>query len=51
MIFSEADILDETPLLDIKPYLSYFDSREKVKNGWLDKHFISSKILKRIRIE
>lgn len=39
VIFSEVDILDGTPLLDIKPYVSHFDSREDVKNGWLDKHF------------
>ncbi|MCK4822528.1 tRNA (N6-threonylcarbamoyladenosine(37)-N6)-methyltransferase TrmO, partial [bacterium] len=37
--FSEVDILDGTPLLDIKPYVSHFDSRKNVKNGWLDKHF------------
>lgn len=37
--FSEVDILDNTPLLDIKPYVSYFDSRENVRNGWLKKHF------------
>lgn len=29
--FSELDILDNTPLLDIKPYVSHFDSREGVK--------------------
>ena len=37
--FSQVDILDGTPLLDIKPYVSHFDSRENVKNGWLEKHF------------
>lgn len=42
IIFSEVDILDKTPLLDIKPYVSYFDVRENVKNGWLDKHFLNS---------
>lgn len=45
IIFSEVDILDGTPLLDIKPYVSYFDSRENVKNGWLEKHFQSGKLL------
>jgi tRNA-Thr(GGU) m(6)t(6)A37 methyltransferase TsaA len=39
IIFSEVDILDDTPLLDIKPYVSHFDSRTDVKNGWIDKHF------------
>jgi len=37
--FLEVDILDKTPLLDIKPYVKHFDSRDKVKNGWIDKHF------------
>ena len=27
IIFSEVDILDGTPLLDIKPYVAHFDSR------------------------
>lgn len=49
--FSEVDILDNTPLLDIKPYISYFDSREDVKNGWLEKHFMNGKIPKRTKIE
>jgi len=51
IIFSEVDMLDKTPLLDIKPYVSHFDSRENVKNGWLDKHFTSEKIPKRIKVE
>jgi len=37
--FSEVDMLDGTPLLDIKPYVEHFDHREGVKSGWLDKHF------------
>jgi len=37
--FSEVDILDNTPLLDIKPYVSFFDYRNDVKNGWIEKHF------------
>lgn len=37
--FSEVDILDGTPLLDIKPYVKYFDSRDDVVSGWVDKHF------------
>ena len=49
--FSEVDILDGTPLLDIKPYVSHFDSREDVKNGWLDKHFKSGEIPKRTKLE
>lgn len=50
IIFSEVDILDGTPLLDIKPYVKHFDSRDKVKNGWIEKHFKSCKTPKRTRI-
>lgn len=39
MYFTEVDVLDGTPVLDIKPYVKHFDSRENVKSGWLDKHF------------
>jgi len=39
MYFTEVDVLDQTPVLDIKPYVKYFDSREDVRCGWLDKHF------------
>lgn len=49
--FSEVDMLDGTPLLDIKPYVSYFDSRENVRNGWLEKHFKNGKIPKRAKLE
>jgi tRNA-Thr(GGU) m(6)t(6)A37 methyltransferase TsaA len=37
--FREVDVFDQTPLLDIKPYVKYFDVRENVICGWLDKHF------------
>ena len=30
------DMLDGTPLLDIKPYVPKFDRRDKVKIGWLE---------------
>lgn len=49
--FFEVDILDGTPLLDIKPYVSYFDSRENVKNGWLEKHFKDAKVPSRIKLQ
>ena len=48
--FSEIDILDQTPLLDIKPFISHFDIREGVKNGWLEKHFKNGKIPKRTKL-
>jgi tRNA-Thr(GGU) m(6)t(6)A37 methyltransferase TsaA len=31
----EVDILDGTPLLDIKPFVPLFDHRAFAKNGWL----------------
>ncbi|MDD5069809.1 MAG: tRNA (N6-threonylcarbamoyladenosine(37)-N6)-methyltransferase TrmO [Candidatus Omnitrophica bacterium] len=50
IIFTEVDILDKTPLLDIKPYVKHFDSRDKVKNGWIEKHFRKRQIPKRVKI-
>lgn len=49
--FSEVDILDGTPLLDIKPYVSHFDSRENVRNGWIEKHFSDGVIPKRTKLD
>ena len=31
-----VDILDGTPLLDIKPYTAKFDHVETTRNGWQD---------------
>ena len=33
---SGVDVLDGTPLLDIKPYIHQFDNRDEVKSGWVD---------------
>lgn len=33
-----VDMLDGTPLLDIKPYLPEFDSREVTARGWLEEN-------------
>jgi len=44
LYFTEVDMLDGTPLLDIKPYSKHFDQREKVISGWVDKHFINGNI-------
>jgi tRNA-Thr(GGU) m(6)t(6)A37 methyltransferase TsaA len=33
-----VDMLDETPLLDIKPSIPLFDYRENVKCGWFEPH-------------
>jgi len=39
LYFTSADMLDQTPLLDIKPYIKYFDQRDNVISGWIDYHF------------
>jgi len=33
---ADVDILDDTPLLDIKPYVPEFDAHPSSKSGWLD---------------
>lgn len=33
--FKGADVLDGTPLLDIKPYVPRFDAYPEAKSGWL----------------
>lgn len=33
---SGIDILDGTPLLDIKPYIPDFDPKEQVRTGWIE---------------
>jgi tRNA-Thr(GGU) m(6)t(6)A37 methyltransferase TsaA len=44
LFFVGVDMLDGTPLLDIKPYVKYFDQKEKVVSGWVDKHFENGNI-------
>ena len=41
--FSEVDVLDQTPVLDIKPYVKHFDVRDNTISGWLEKHFQKSR--------
>jgi tRNA-Thr(GGU) m(6)t(6)A37 methyltransferase TsaA len=36
LYIEDVDILDGTPLLDIKPYVDKFDSRISERQGWLD---------------
>jgi len=36
MYIEDVDILDGTPLLDIKPFYPKYDNRENVKYGWLE---------------
>lgn len=35
--FKGVDMLDNTPVLDIKPYFADFDSRQNTRSGWLDR--------------
>ena len=35
LYINEVDIIDGTPLLDIKPYISKFDARDNAKMGWV----------------
>jgi len=38
LFIRDVDIVDDTPLLDIKPYVPEFDIREGEKIGWLEKN-------------
>jgi tRNA-Thr(GGU) m(6)t(6)A37 methyltransferase TsaA len=40
------DVLDGTPLLDIKPWVPTFDGPENVRTGWLDKNQENSRSTK-----
>lgn len=35
VLVEDIDVLDGTPLLDIKPYVPRFDCRKDVRTGWL----------------
>jgi tRNA-Thr(GGU) m(6)t(6)A37 methyltransferase TsaA len=37
LMISDLDILDGTPVLDIKPYFREFESDVYIKTGWLEK--------------
>ncbi len=38
IVFTNVDMLDETPVIDIKPYVGEFDRISDPKFGWLEKH-------------
>ena len=42
--FTHVDMIDGTPILDIKPYIRFFDNIENAIAGWLEKHFKNGKI-------
>jgi tRNA-Thr(GGU) m(6)t(6)A37 methyltransferase TsaA len=37
LVVSGVDMLDRTPLLDIKPYVPRFDRQKNASNGWVSK--------------
>ncbi len=37
LAIKDIDLLDGTPVLDIKPYVAEFDHRPEVRCGWLDR--------------
>jgi len=51
IFFTEVDMLDGAPVVDIKPYIKYFDNREDVVSGWLDKHFENGKVPENVIIK
>ncbi len=42
----DVDIVDKTPLLDIKPFVSDFDNRYDTRNGWLSDKQLEARIKK-----
>ena len=40
---AEVDMLDGTPLLDIKPFVPKFDHRENSRVGWMERTFRDSR--------
>jgi len=44
---SEIDVLNNTPLIDIKPYVPKFDFREDANNGWIQGKDFGDKPLNR----
>lgn len=41
--FAEVDVLDGTPVLDIKPYVKQFDCRSDAVSGWVERHYQDGK--------
>lgn len=46
IIFRGADMLDNTPLLDIKPFVPEFDHRSGASSGWLSQYLHDEKDVK-----
>lgn len=46
LFVENVDILDATPVLDIKPYVSAFDGVDEEKLGWLSGHIDEARVKK-----
>ncbi len=46
LFVENVDMLNETPILDIKPYVSMFDGVEAEKSGWLSGHIDKAALIK-----
>lgn len=44
LYFTGVDMLNGTPLLDIKPFVERFDNIENAVSGWTEKHFRNDKL-------
>ena len=51
LYFTEVDVLNGTPILDIKPYVKHFDARESTVSGWVDRHFKNGSVPERTVIK
>ena len=51
LYFTEVDVLNGTPILDIKPYVKHFDARKSAVSGWVDRHFKDGSVPKRTVIK
>jgi tRNA (Thr-GGU) A37 N-methylase len=40
----DVDILDDTPLLDIKPYVPDFDAHPSAKAGWFEERGVDRRV-------
>ncbi len=38
LFLSGVDLIDGTPILDIKPYLKYVESQPEARDGWIESH-------------
>ena len=46
LFISDVDMLDGTPVIDIKPYVPQFDAVETERIGWLEDNVIKHKTMK-----